>query len=560
MSRRMLPLGVGESRRFSTREEVDFVVVGSGAAGGVMARELSRAGYSVVVLEQGPYIRPFQFRHDEFAHFFGGELMGSPAEFPTTFRRTASEKAEVPTQLPAAVYARLVGGSSVHFTANYWRFRPVDFQERSLLGEIPGTGFADWPITYDELEPYYSKVEWDVGVSGAPGPDDPHRSRPFPHPPLPVKSSGVLLERGARALGWTVKPAPMAILSEPRAGRAACGHCGFCMMYGCEFSAKSSTLATMIPEAERTGRCEIRPESTVFRVETDARGRVKEVRYFDAGGVEHAQSARAVVLCANGAETPRLLLDSESSLFPHGLANGSGRVGKYLMFNGNGTVRGLFDEPLNEFKSVQVTRICQEWYDADPTRGFYGGGGVDGRYFGGPIFFGLGGLPPDAPTWGSGYKEALQDSFTRCMDIATHSTSLALDTNDVTLDPEVKDRFGRRALRITYKDHPDDVRMVEFLQDRAVEILEAAGARQVWAAPVVEQSAGFHLLGTCRMGDDPDQAVVDRYHRTHEVPNLFICDGSSFVTSGRGQPTMTIQALAFRAAEAIGGAAARGEI
>lgn len=560
MSPRARPLQEGTTPTFPTREPVDFVIVGSGAAGGVMARELSRAGFDVVVLEQGPYLRPEQFRHDEFAYMILNELLPSAEDFPVYFRASEEDRSEPHFDLPAAVYARMVGGSSVHFTANYWRFRPVDFDERSRLGPIAGTGFADWPVTYEEMEPYYTKVEWEVGVSGAPGPDDPPRSRPFPHPPLPVKSSGVLLERGARALGCTVKPAPMAILSEPRPGRSACQHCGFCMGFGCEYNAKSSTLASMIPEAERTGRCEIRAESTVFRVETDARGRASEVRYFDRDGTEHAQVARAVILCANGAETPRLLLDSESSRFPDGLANGSGLVGKYLMFNGNGLVNARFERPLNEFKSVQVTRICQDWYDSDPKRGFYGGGGLDGRFIGStPILFALSALPPDTPRFGSGLKRVLE-RYAHHMQVATHSTSLALETNTITLDPERKDRFGRRALQVTYRDHPHDVRMVDFLQERGTEIMEAAGALQVWSYPARPQTVGFHLLGTCRMGNDPGASVVDRFHRAHEVPNLFICDGSSFVTSGRGQPTMTIQALAFRAAEHIARFAQSGEI
>lgn len=557
--RTFLRAALPAARIYQTREEVDFVVVGSGAAGGVMARELSRAGFSVVVLEQGPYRRNTDFGHDELAETFDFELAGTE---PQSFRRTPADPAGPNGgPFPPAFYARTVGGSSVHFTANYWRFRPIDFQEASRLGGVPGTSLVDWPITYEELEPYYTKVDWEVGVSGAPGPDDPPRSRPYPHPPLPVKSSGVLFERGARALGHRPFPAPMAILSEPRPGRNPCVHCGFCMGFGCEMNAKSSTLATMIPEAEATGRCEIRAECTVHRLELGEDGRVREVVYFDADGNVQAQRARAVVLSANGAETPRILLMSESSRFPDGLANGSGMVGRNLMFNGNGSAMALFDEPLNEYRSVQVTRICLDWYDTDPARGFYGGGGMDGRQiFSTPILFALAGLPPDTPVHGAQFRRALAEGFTRSMMVATHSTSLPVETNSITLDDTLTDRFGRPAVRVTYRDHPDDVRMVDFLQARATEIMEAAGARRVWSFPAAEQRFGFHLLGTCRMGNDPATSVVDRYHRTHEVPNLFLCDGSSLVTSGRGQPTMTIQALAFRAAEHIAASARRGEV
>ena len=544
---------------FQTRDEVDFVVIGSGAAGGTMARELSQAGFTVVVLEQGPYRRAADVSHDELAISMEVELQGDE---PQTFRVTADDEAQPKADpLHPAHYARTVGGSSSHFTANYWRFRPIDFNERSVIGAISGTALADWPISYEELEPYYTKVDWEVGVSGVPGPNDPARSRPYPHPPLPVKSSGVLFERGAKKLGFAPHVAPMAILSEPRPGRSACAHCGACMGYMCEMNAKSSTMATMIPEAEATGRCEIRAESTVHRIELNEAGRVRDVVYFDRDGAVQAQAAKAVVLCANGAETPRILFMSESSRFPQGLSNGSGMVGKHLMFNGGSLVNAWFEEPLNEFKSQAVTRICTDWWDTDPKRGFYGGGGLDGRQiYNGPLLFALAGMPQDHPQWGLEYRRALAHQFNRSMQVLSHTTSLPLETNTVTLDPGLKDRFGRPVLRITYKDHPDDLAMMRYLQDRGAEIMEAAGATRVWKEPVNGQNVGFHLLGTCRMGNDPATSVVDKYHRSHEVPNLFICDGSSLVTSGRGQPTMTIQALAFRAAEHIVGFAKRGEI
>jgi choline dehydrogenase-like flavoprotein len=549
-----------EAVRFRTSDEVDFVIVGSGAAGGVLAKELSTNGFSVVVLEQGPYVRPFQFRHDEADAYFGDGLIGRLRDHPHSWRANADQDGQPAFFLPSLLYAKVVGGSSLHFAANYWRFRPFDFRERSLLGEISGTTLADWPITYEELEPYYAKVDWEVGVSGEPGPSDPPRSRPYPTPPMPIKSSGVLLRDGAARMGYTSNSAPVAILSQPHNGRAACIHCGLCWGQACEVGAKSSTLASMIPLAERTGRCEIRDRSVVTRIETNSAGRVTRVVYLDASGAEQAQATRAVVLAANGAETPRLLFLSASSQHPQGLANSSGLVGKNLMFNGYAQVFAEFPERLNEYKSIVATRVVMDFYDSDPQRGFYGGGGIDARASPGPLLWGLLDNPmPGGPTWGSAYKAQLaQYPFT--MSAAGHATSLPLETNTITLDPNLTDAWGRPGIRVTYMDHPDDLATLQFLQDRATEILEAAGARRLVRTPVAPSTVGVHLLGTCRMGNDPRTSVVDRDHRAHDVPNLFICDGSSLVTGGRGQPTMTIQALAFRAADRITALARASEI
>jgi choline dehydrogenase-like flavoprotein len=549
------------TQKYRDSETVDFVVIGSGASGGVVARELSQAGLSVVVLEQGPRHLPAHFRHDELKDWYLGGITNDAVRNPQTFRNDPKKKATLQKFKPPLWYGRAVGGGSLHYTGNFWRLHEIDFIERSVIGAIPGTGFADWPITYADLEPYYTKVEWEIGVSGLAGasPFDPPRTKPYPMPPLPVKSSGVLLERGARKLGLHPIPAPMAINSQPYRGRPACVHCGFCHGFACEVIAKASTLTTVIPEAEATGRCEVRPDSYVARIETNKQGRTTGVTYFDRNRQERFQKARAVVVCANGAETPRLLLMSASAQFPNGLANSSGLVGKYLMFNFN-TARalGVFEHELNEYKSVQVTRIVHDFYDSDPNRGHYGGGGLDARIGPQPTTWAIR-TATEGPAWGSVYKARLQE-FPRSMQVACHGTSLALESNNITLDPEAKDAWGLPAIRVTYKDHPDDLANGRFLQDRGAEILEAAGALRVTKPLVTEQTSSVHLLGTCRMGNDPATSVVDKYHRSHDVLNLFMCDGSSLVTSGRGQPTMTIQALAFRAGEHIARFAKRGEI
>ncbi len=548
------------SVQYKTIDEVDFVVVGSGAAGGVIAKELSTNGFRVVVLEQGPRLTESDFVHDEIKVFKENLLTNHPELQPNTFRRTANEKAKLQR---AIAYGRCVGGSSIHFTANYWRFHEVDFREHSRFGPIAGTGIADWPISYAELEPYYGKVESEVGVSGAAGasPFDPPRSKAYPMPPLPVKSSGVIFERAGRKLGWHPFPTPMAILSQPRAGRGACVGCGFCWGYACEVGAKSSTLASVIPMAERTGRCEIRPNSYVCRLELNEGGRVSGVVYFDEKKNIRKQRAKAVVVSANGAETPRLLLNSANKQFPDGLANSSGLVGKYLMFNSNARSVALFEHPLNDYKGYADSRAIHDFYELDPEKvGFYGGGALDARFDFTPYFFAVGGLPPETPRWGAAFKGALSHNYVRTMEIHSSGTSLPLETNNFSLDPDVKDAWGLPALRMTYKDHADDLKLITWLNDRALELLDAAGAQKKWTLPIAEQQFSVQLLGTCRMGNDPKSSVINTDHRTHDVKNLFLCDGSSLVTSGRGQPTMTIQALAYRAADRMTALAKRGEL
>ena len=544
---------------FDANAEIDFVIIGAGAAGGILARELSAAGFRTVVLEQGPYLKEKDFEHDELKYMRQRAITNDYKRQPNTFRATEKEKAKLQ---PAIIYGRQVGGGTVHFTANYWRFHEIDFNEYSRWGPIAGSGFADWPISYAELEPYYTKTEWELGVSGLAGasPFDPPRSKPYPLPPLPIKSSGALAERGAKQLGWHAFPSPMAIISQPYRGRSACLHCGFCEYFGCEAKAKSSTLATVIREAEATSKCEIRPNSCVRKIETNKAGLVTGVTYFDETRQEHFQKAKAVIVCSNGAETPRLLLMSKSPQFPHGLSNSSGKVGKYLMFNGHAQASALYEHPLNEFKSVAVSRVIHDFYDSDQKRGFYGGGGIDMRFVSYPVNFAMRGLPADAPRWGPEFKKMLRERFTRTVNASGHTTSLPVETNSISLDPNVKDAWGLPAVRVTYKDHPEDMKTMQFFQARCKELLEATQPKKVWTRELRNQTFGFHLLGTCRMGNDVHNSVVDKYHRAHDVPNLFICDGSSFVTSGRGQPTCTIQALAFRAADHIIRMAKSGDI
>jgi choline dehydrogenase-like flavoprotein len=547
-------------RRFSPRDAVDFVVIGSGPAGGSVARELTRLGLNVVLLEQGPWYTRADFHHDELGVILNAKY-APPAELhPQTYRKTPNDKAERRQYL---TYAMAVGGSSMHFAANYWRFRPIDFTELSLKGGVPGASLADWPITYDDLEPYYSAVEWAIGVSGRAGvdPKEPPRSRPYPMPPLPPGGPGTLLEIAAKKLGWRAIPAPMAITSQPYRGREACHNCGYCWFFPCEWGAKSGANFTMVPDAVRTGRCELRTQCKARKIETDESGRVTGVVYFDKNKKEVLQRAKAVFLCANGCESPRLLLMSKSNRFPDGLANASGVVGKHLMFNGGSAGSGEFEHVVNGHRGPPVTRIVLDTYELDPSLNLIGGGGFDFRQPFPPIISALN-VPPDGPQWGSGFKSQLRHQYGRWCQAWGHTSSLPVETNQVDLDPELTDAWGLPVPRVTFKEHEHDIRLQRYFSDRGIELLTAAGATRTWGGgdPPDEPGGSVHLLGTCRMGNDPGTSVVDKYNRAHGIPNLFVVDGSSLVTCGRGQPTLTIQALAFRAAENAARMAKRGEL
>jgi choline dehydrogenase-like flavoprotein len=252
---------------------------------------------------------------------------------------------------------------------------------------------------------------------------------------------------------------------------------------------------------------------------------------------------------------------SANSQFPDGLANSNGVVGKNLMLNSGAISLGVFEHPLNDYKGFAVSRILHDFYELDAHKvGFYGGGGLDARFDMTPIGFALNSLPPDTPRWGGAFKKTLGENFTRTMEVFSHGSSLPVKDNSFSLDPELKDAWGLPALRMTYKDHPDDLKLSTWLNTRGLELLDAAGAKTKWSFPIAEQEFAVHLLGSCRMGNDSKTSVINSDHRTHDVKNLFLCDGSSFVTGGRGQPTMTIEALAFRAADRITALAKRGEI
>ena len=551
-------------KQFTPSTEVDFVIIGSGAAGGIMAKQLSVAGFKVVVLEQGgwgKYGHEQDYTKDEWLNDnpkLEDQLMSDPARQRNTFRRNETEKATPGTHS----YGCVVGGGTVTYGGSSWRHLPWEFNEATTVGVPSGSGLADWPITYQELEPYYTQAEWEMGIAGqrVNSPFVAPMSKDYPVPPMPLKASGALMKMGASKLGWSVVNGPIAIISKPYMGRSACVNCGMCSGFGCHVKARSSSAVTMIPIAEKTGNCEIRVRSYVREISVDNSGKVTGVVYFDANKREVFQKAKAVVVSANGSETPRLLLLSKSARFPDGLANSSGVVGRYFMSGNGASASGLFEHPLNDYKGVVTGAGVVDFVPTDPKRGFYGGGRMTARGFDTPINYGLRGLQPGAARWGALYKKALLEEANHKMSVSCFVTQQPLASNRVDLDPDVKDDWGLPAMRITSTSHPDDIKAMEFFRQKSIELLEAAGAKKVWAGPVNDSRGGAHNRGTCRMGNDPKTSVVDKFHRAHDVPNLFIVDGSNLVTGGRNHPTMTIQALAFRAAENLIRAAKRGDL
>ncbi len=550
--------------QFSPNTEVDFVVIGSGAGGGIMAKQLSTAGFTVVVLEQGgwgKYGKEHEYTKDEYLNDSGGmdyQLMSDPVRQPNTFRRTEKE-----TATPGShSYGCVVGGGTVTYGGSSWRHLPWEFNEATVTGGVAGTGLQDWPLTYQELEPYYVQAEWEMGISGmrVDSPLVAPMSKDYPVPPVPLKASGALMQMGAAKLGLTVVRGPLAVVSKDYQGRSGCVNCGMCSGFGCHVKARSSSAVTMLPLAEKTGKCEIRARSYVHEITVDSSGRCTGVAYFDSQKRVVRQRAKAVILAANGTESARLLLLSKSQRFPNGLANNNDVVGRYLMLGNTVSANALFEHPLNDYKGLVTGAAIVDFVPSDPKRGFYGGGRMTARGFDTPINYALRGLSPGTARWGAAYKQALRDEANHKMTITSFVTQLPLATNRVDLDPEMKDAWGLPAMRITSQSHPDDIKSMEFFRQKGLEVLQAAGATKTWAGPVNDARGSAHNRGSCRMGNDPKTSVVNKYHRAHDVPNLFIVDGSTLVTGGRNHPTMTIQALAFRAAEHITKAARNGTL
>ncbi len=543
---------MAKSKRF------DFCVIGTGAGGGVMLQELSEAGFEVVALQRGPLLEASQFEDDELAVIVRDRLFADG--HLETYRLTDGEVAQ-PGRF--STMAHCVGGTMTRWSGWSWRMRKDDFRVLSTEGPLAGASLADWPIRYEELEPYYEKAERAFGVAGAAdaNPFAAPRRVGYPNPPHPPRRSSLRFERGAKKLGYHPFPLPVAINPRAYGGRAGCIYGGTCEGYGCPIHAKATTLSVCIPRARATGRLDLRSDAEVFELPVDADGRVKGARYLDTQGREHEVRARHVIVACNAIGSPRLLLLSRSRAFPQGLANSSGLVGRNLMFHHHAAVRFLTEESALGVTGIDAYRAVDDLHPSDPKRGFIRGGVVAevNAFTRQPIVYALmgAGHPRLRRAWGAAFKQQLRE-FPLAISIGSILEDLPMQGNRVDLDPEVRDRHGLAVARITHRQHPNDIAMNRWFRERLLELAEACGASEKWPSRIpglteidegMAMRGSAHLHGTCRMGTDPARSVLNRWCRAHDIANLWVVDGSCFPSSGGYNPTLTILANSYRVAQ-----------
>lgn len=521
--------------------KADVVIVGAGPSGAVAAHTLASQGFSVVCLEQGDWANPADFPGNRPE--FELELQQRWSWNPNTRGRAQDYPMNLDSADVVPIMFAGVGGSSLLYGAMWMRLLPSDFRVRTLDGICD-----DWPIDYDELEPYYRRIDSFLGVAGMGG-DPAYPAQDYDMPPHPIGRSGMRMARALNELGWHWWPGTNAIPSWKFKNMAKCVRWGVCET-GCPAGAKASFDLGYWPHAIAAG-AQLITGARARRVTVDAQGLATGVEWIDRDGVEQHQSAATVIMAANGVGTPRLLLLSETSRFPDGLANTSGLVGKNLMLHPNNEVLGLYDEDLQSWKGPAGQSIySMEFYETDPSRGFYGGSKLNLMPVPGILrllenFDDL----PFEQRWGAGIHELGQYAG-RAMSWAGNIEDLPEETNRVVLDSELVDSDGVAAPKIEYAISENTQRNLDFALDRMTDMHRAAGAEHIFRQPLWKEAPG-HLLGTARMGDDPQRSVVDRWGRSHDVPNLFIVDGSVMVTSGAVNPTATIAAMALRTAEHI---------
>jgi choline dehydrogenase-like flavoprotein len=509
-------------KRYAQNEAVDYVIVGVGASGGVLLQRLARAGFRVIGIEAGPF-------WDTERDWVSDEA-GSHNLYWEDLRITGGKD---PLTLGANNCGKGVGGGSVHWAAFCPRLHPSDFRIHSQ----DGVG-VDWPFPYEELKPYYELLELEMPVAGpAYYPwGDPHG---YPYGPHPMGGVGDVFIRGCTKLGIGVSiGGPVAIISGSHGDRPHCIYRGFCIQ-GCKVGAKASTLITHVPDAIENG-AEIRDNSMVARIELGKDRRVSGVMYFDQERREHFQRAKAVIVSGYAIETPRLLLNSACPGFENGLANSSDTVGRYLMAQAGNIVLGRFEELIRMYKAPPAHALTEEFYETDPKRDFVRGFAIQtvGPL---PIAFAKQMMVAKG-AWGWGLRRVMMD-YNHWAAIALLGEILPWPENRVTLANE-KDRFGIPIAKVSFNLHENDKKLIEFGTNKVMDIMRATRAEEV-----VQEARYAHLVGAARMGNDSRTSVVDRYGRTHDIANLFVCDGSVMPTQGSANPGLTIQALAARTAD-----------
>ena len=519
---------------YDLKDDGVVVIVGSGAGGGTLANELCQKGIAVVLLEAGKKENNDTFVNDEWASF---------AQLAWLDKRTTSGSWRIARDFPnlPAWICKTVGGSTTHWAGASLRFQEDEFRIRSVYSDIQDASLLDWPITLEDLEPYYARAEDKMGVTRTNGIRG-----------LPGNNNFKVLYTGAKRVGYKeVHTGRMAINSEPRHDRPSCQQIGFCFQ-GCKSEAKWSTLNSEIPAALETGKLELRPESQVLQIQHDVAGKITGVLYAAKDGQQYVQKARVVCVAGNSIESPRLLLNSASSKFPDGLANSSGQVGRNYMRHVTGSVYAAFDKPVHMFRGTTMAGIIRDESGHRPERGFAGGYEMETLSLGLPFMAAF--LDPGA--WGREFARKME-TYPNMAGMWIVGEDMPRETNRVTLHATEKDKFGMPIPNVHFDDHPNDIAMRSHAYRQGTAVYKAAGARETYETPPYPST---HNLGTNRMSASARDGVVNKWGQTWDVKNLFVSDGSQFTTGASENPTLTIVTLAIRQAEYISDQMSKREI
>ena len=510
--------------KFDLDREV-VVIIGSGAGGGTLGNELAQKGIDVVILEAGKRHETNDFINDEWPSF--NQLAWLDKRTTSGTWRVARDFAGLPAWIVKAV-----GGSTVHWAGASLRFQPHEFKTRTTYGNVAGANLLDWPIDYQELAPYYAKAEFKMGVTGTNG-----------IPRLPGNNNQKVLAAGAKKVGYKeFHSGNMAINSQPRDGRGACQQIGFCFQ-GCKSGAKWSTLVAEIPKGERTGHLEVRPDAQALKIEHDPSGRVTGVVYADSKGTHSFQKARLVAVAGNSIESPRLLLNSASSMYPNGMANSSGQVGRNYMRHMTGSVYATFEQPVHMFRGTTMAGIVRDEARFDTKRGFVGGYEMETVSLGVPFMAAF--LDPGA--WGRDFSSAM-DAYDNMAGMWLVGEDMPQERNGVTLHATEKDQFGLPVPNVAFTDHANDLAMRAHAFKQGEALYTSVGAKRTIQTPPYPST---HNMGTNRMSAKAADGVVNKWGQSHDIKNLFVSDGSQFTTGAAENPTLTIVSLAIRQADYI---------